>query len=80
MRTSLIFASSLAISVGTLFAVYVLIGYADNAGYPTALGSAFRKSLEIAMSLSVLNWMTNRVKDLKRKLGKTVKAVGGTLT
>lgn len=76
MRTSLIFACSLAVSVGALFAVYALIGYSDNAGYPTVLGSAFRKGLEIAVVLSVLNWIANRVKDLKRKLGREVETVG----
>lgn len=75
MRTALIFAFSLSVSAGVLFTVYVLIGYADNAGYPTALGSAFRKALEIAAVFSILNWITNRVKDLKRKLGREVEAV-----
>lgn len=76
MRTSLFFAYSLALAVGVLFTIYFLIGYVATLGYPSALGSAFRKGLEISVVLTVIFWTSNRVKDLKRRLGKRIETVG----
>ena len=68
MKTKFVFVFSLALSVSALFAFYVLVGYENEIGYPSALGSAFRKGLEVSVALSVLNLLKNLVKDLKRKL------------
>jgi len=77
MRTSRVFFYSLALSVGLLFAFNVLIGYAESYGYPSALGSAFRRGLEVSVVLSVLNWIINRLNDIRRRLGSAVEQMNG---
>jgi hypothetical protein len=72
MRTSRVFVYSLVLSVGLLFAFNVLIGYAENHGYPSALGNAFRMGLEVSVILGVLNWIYNRLKDIRRRIGSAV--------
>lgn len=79
MKTSVVFVSSLALSTGTIFAIYVLIGYAESFSYTSALGSAFRKGLEISVVVSVLFWVTNQVKKLRKKLGGRVEDVSKKL-
>jgi hypothetical protein len=75
MRTSRVFVYSLALSTGLLFALYVLIGYAESYGYPGALGRAFRDGLEVSVVLSVFNWVLNRFRDLSKRLHSTVDQV-----
>ena len=74
MRTSFVFVSSLALSTGIIFAIYALIGYAESS-FASALGSSFRKGLEISVALSVLYWVTNQAKKLRRKFGGKVEAI-----
>ena len=70
----MVFVSSLALSTGVIFAIYAMIGYAESS-FVSALGSSFRKGLEISVALGVLHWLANQVQKLRRKLGGTVEAV-----
>ncbi|MDG6998006.1 MAG: hypothetical protein JRN15_02710 [Nitrososphaerota archaeon] len=74
MRTDVVFVSSLALSTGIIFAIYAMIGYAESS-FASALGSSFRKGLEISVVLGVLHWLANQMQKLRRKLGGTLEAV-----
>ncbi|MDG6904169.1 MAG: hypothetical protein JRN20_00115 [Nitrososphaerota archaeon] len=79
MKTQWFFVYCLLLSFAILSAFYYLIGYTASNGYPEALGSAFRKGLEISLILSAINWIVNRVRDLKRKLSSTIDQVNRKL-
>lgn len=79
MKTTRVFVYSLLLSFAILFAIYDLIGYAASAGYPSALGRAFRDGLEVSLTLSILNWIINRINDLRRRLHSAIGQVSSKL-